>query len=124
MGVTKKLLSIFTNILTIPFIIALSLFSGVIVATSVIFSNLFGSKKRAWVVLVSLDQTINTVFGGDEDETISSRCYRERSKYKYEVLMKVIDLLFLWAFGEQEHCKNSFLKEVEKANNWVEVAGA
>ena len=30
-------------------------------------------KRYTWNVLVSLDQLVNTVFGGDPDETMSSR---------------------------------------------------
>lgn len=31
-------------------------------------------KRYLWNLLISLDQFVNTVFGGDPDETISSRC--------------------------------------------------
>lgn len=30
--------------------------------------------KYCWNILIAIDQLVNTVFGGDPDETISSRC--------------------------------------------------
>ena len=30
-------------------------------------------KKYVWNILISIDQFINTIFGGDPDETVSSR---------------------------------------------------
>jgi hypothetical protein len=58
-------------------------------------------------LLISLDQTINTILGGDPDETISSRVYRNRSKWYGRIAMRVIDGAFR-LLGEQQHCLNSF----------------
>jgi hypothetical protein len=38
-------------------------------------------KKYLWNVLISLDQFINTLFGGDPDETISSRMGKHLVKH-------------------------------------------
>lgn len=37
-------------------------------------------KKYFWNILISIDQFVNTVFGGDPDETISSRLGKDRDK--------------------------------------------
>jgi len=52
-------------------------------------------------LLIALDQLINTVFGGDPDETISSR-FGKRSRSN--IIRQRIDRLFFW---EQNHTGNS-----------------
>jgi hypothetical protein len=52
-------------------------------------------------VLISIDQLVNTVFGGDPDETISSRLGRN---YPNSVLAKIVDILFFW------QCRNKAIK--------------
>lgn len=37
-------------------------------------------KKYCWNLLISIDQLVNTIFGGDPDETISSRLGKDRKK--------------------------------------------
>lgn len=44
-------------------------------------------------ILISIDQLVNTVFGGDPDESISSRLGRN---YPNSVLAKFVDILFFW----------------------------
>jgi hypothetical protein len=44
-------------------------------------------------ILISIDQLVNTIFGGSPDETISSRLGRN---YPNSVLAKFVDLLFFW----------------------------
>jgi hypothetical protein len=44
-------------------------------------------------IIISIDQLVNTVFGGDPDITISSRL---GSNYPNSVLAKFVDLLFFW----------------------------
>lgn len=41
------------------------------------------SKGYVWRVLVSLNQTLNAVTGGEADETLSSRWGRTRSRKKF-----------------------------------------
>jgi hypothetical protein len=43
--------------------------------------------------LISFDQTINTLAGGDPDETISSRLGRN---YPHSVLARIVDVMFFW----------------------------
>lgn len=62
-------------------------------------------------VAVAIDQLLNAVFAGDEDETISSRAEKARHKGRRWgcVLCKVLDWL------DKDHCKNSIeLDEGEK----------
>lgn len=37
-------------------------------------------RRRAWCLAIAYDQLANAVFGGNEDETISSRAGRARRK--------------------------------------------
>lgn len=37
-------------------------------------------KRYAWNILVAIDQLANALFGGDPDETLSSRCGKRVSK--------------------------------------------
>lgn len=95
--------------------------SFLVITLSTTFSILFGTKSRAWKLLVSLDQTLNTVFGGDEDETFSSRCHREgKTKPKYKHLEEFIDFLFFILRGELSHCRNAYHHELEKAKKKLE----
>jgi hypothetical protein len=38
--------------------------------------------KYLWNILISIDQLANTLFGGDPDETISSRAGKDKKKGK------------------------------------------
>jgi hypothetical protein len=38
-------------------------------------------KKYIWNILVAIDQFINTVLGGDPDETMSSRMGKQLAKH-------------------------------------------
>jgi len=63
-------------------------------------SVLFGS-GRAWRLAVSFDQLANTAFGGDEDETISSRAAKAAREHRAWgcVLCKALD------WFEKDHCE-------------------
>ena len=68
-------------------------------------------KEYFWRVLVSLDQFVNTIFGGFEDESISSRAAKaERNGKKWGcVLCKILDKI------DKDHCnKNIELDEGNK----------
>ena len=56
-------------------------------------------------VLIALDQLLNAMLGGWADETLSARAHREGWS-------RWIDLLFFW---QPEHCKNSYLSEMNRA---------
>lgn len=59
--------------------------------------------KYAKNILIGIDQLINTICGGNPDETISSRVGKRRDK-KERFFAGVIDGLFWW---EKDHTKNS-----------------
>lgn len=72
-------------------------------------ASIVGS-ARAWRIAVGFDQLANATFGGDEDETISSRCWRYREEHPYKTLQRVID----WLFGDPEHCRKAYEDERQK----------
>lgn len=78
---------------------------------------LFNSRSRALKIAVGADQTANAAFGGDEDETISSRCWREREKQPYTFLQVFVDKIFALS-GDTDHCKRSYETEVTKKQSW------
>ena len=77
------------------------------------FVAIFGSPRRALRIAIGFDQTANAAFGGDEDETISSRCWRYRDEHPYMALRKLVDTAFALA-GESDHCENAFRSELSK----------
>lgn len=70
-----------------------------------LIATLAGS-RRAWKIAIGFDQMGNVVAGGDEDETISARCWRLRDEQPYGTLYVLIDA----AFGDG-HCCESFYAE-------------
>ena len=71
------------------------------------------ASPRAWRIAIGFDQLANATFGGDEDETISSRCWRYREEQPYRALRKLVDTAFALA-GESDHCENAFRSELSK----------
>jgi hypothetical protein len=63
--------------------------------------NIFG--KYVYHILVALDQLLNTIFGGDPDDTLSSRLGRDRDSGHIVgcVLCKFLDIF------ENDHCTKS-----------------
>ena len=53
------------------------------VGLSWMFVSVLFNSARAWRLAVSFDQLANTAFGGDEDETISSRAGKEAQKGRW-----------------------------------------
>lgn len=65
---------------------------------------------------IAADQTINAIFGGYPDETLSSRLYRkdvEANKSHWTAIRKAVDALFFW---QKSHCRSSYLREKDKAH--------
>ncbi len=73
------------------------------------FVAIFGSPRRALRIAIGFDQTANAAFGGDEDETISARCWRYRDEQPYRSLMPLINFLF----NDENHCVRAH--EAERA---------
>lgn len=78
--------------------------------------------KYFWNILISIDQFVNTIFGGSPDETISSRLGKwardEKHtsgirKYIYIIVNYIVELF------EKDHFKKS-IEEDEGNNNIIE----
>ena len=74
-----------------------------LVASIWMLCAIFSGSKRAWTLAVSYDQLANAAFGGDEDETISSRSGKARREGRRWgcVLCKLLDRL------DAGHCEKS-----------------
>ena len=68
------------------------------------------SPRRAMRIAIGFDQTANAAFGGDEDETISSRAWRLRDDVRWSAARRLIDV----AFGDEHHCLNAYMDERAK----------
>lgn len=60
---------------------------------------------------ISIDQTINTLFGGWADESLSSRAFRMEMEKGITWPRKLIDGIL---FFDPDHCQQSYLSEVER----------
>lgn len=81
-----------------------------VVALLWMFLSIIGGSARAWKIAIAFDQLANATFGGDEDETISARCWRLRERPIYSALVQVINLLA----NDKKHCEDSYLDEVQR----------
>ena len=69
-------------------------------------------KQMPLRVLISLDQAVNSLFCGWEDETISSRTHRLAGKSKRWKIAKIfINALFFW---QLDHCKSAYESEKKR----------
>lgn len=59
---------------------------------------------RVWI---SIDQLVNAILGGNADETISSRCWRNNWGYA----VKVINYIIFW---QNNHCRGAYAKNLER----------
>jgi hypothetical protein len=66
-------------------------------------------------VLIAFDQLLNTLLGGQADETLSARAHRMRMKRHkwWGWTARAIDLLFFW---QKEHCKTAYESELQRAH--------
>lgn len=65
-------------------------------------------------ILASIDKIISglaTPFSADywSDETFSARCYRNRNRPQYKILMNVINIIYR-PFQGKNHCENAYNK--------------
>lgn len=79
-------------------------------------------RLKEWVyhVLIALDQLFNALLMGSADETLSSRVHRNNlnafdtslfNRVRWKLLKCLINLIFFW---EKDHCRSSFLAELNK----------
>jgi hypothetical protein len=71
-------------------------------------------KKYIWNILISIDQFFNTLFGGDPDETMSSRMGKHLAKHDCPFCNFMCGLLNLI---QKEHCVKSI--EVDEGKDEV-----
>lgn len=74
---------------------------------------IIGDSKRAMEIAIGIDQSANAAFGGDNDMSISARCWKNKEDFKYSILVKIIDFIFAMA-GDMDHCKTSYDNEMAK----------
>lgn len=92
--------------LLMPYLALMCLAAATLAFVWLLFAGLAGS-PRYMRIAVGFDQLGNAAFGGDEDETISARCWRYRSDPKYSALVQIINLMF-W---DSQHCEMAYLSE-------------
>jgi len=71
---------------------------------------IIAGSPRAWRIALGYDQLGNATLGGDEDETISCRCWRYKDEPYYAVWVKRIN----WLFDDPDHCRDAFADEAAK----------
>lgn len=58
-------------------------------------------------VSIGLDQFINTIFGGDPDETISAKWHRKKdSSVFWNIARIVVNKIFFW---QNNHCHGAYM---------------
>lgn len=66
-------------------------------------------KKYLWNILISLDQLVNTILGGDPDETISSRIGKRQRKGKIAYwLCRMLHMI------DPHHCRDAIEEDEGK----------
>lgn len=50
-------------------------------------------KRYVWNLLIAVDQLANTVFGGDPDETISSRAAKRAHRGGWKIIARLIEAI-------------------------------
>lgn len=74
---------------------------------------------RARRIAVGFDIVGNVTAGGDQNETISARCWRYRNEMPYRTLRRIIDAAFALN-GDREHCERTYLEELINAQRRVQ----
>ena len=78
-----------------------------------------GLKRYFWNILIAIDQFFNTVFGGDPDETISSRlgkviARKSKNSWWAKIICKMLDKI------DPGHCEKS-IEEDEGKNTVIRL---
>jgi hypothetical protein len=82
----------------------------------ILFCAIVGHKK-GFIVAFGLDQAANGSLGGDPDETLCSRAWREhRQSKKWDRYRRFFDWLF--SPVEDNHCRNVYLRELAAREQW------
>ena len=65
-----------------------------------------------------LSQVVNTLIGGDPNETISARGWRNRDTWWGATIVKVLDAVFFW---QDDHCYQSHMADVHFARRILKL---
>ncbi len=96
------------------FILWLLCLAAAIVSLAWQLVAIVSSPRRAMRIAIGFDQTANAAFGGDEDETISARCWRLREGPLHSALVQVINFLA----NDPKHCEDSFIDEQQRRQRY------
>ena len=99
-------------------ILAAILLTAVVLALSIVASlwmlaALVAGSPRGWRLALAFDQLANAMTGGDEDETISSRAWRNRHRQPWATLRRIIDAGAAM-LDDHNHCQKSAESEALK----------
>jgi len=65
-------------------------------------------KKYIWNLLIAIDQLVNTILGGDPDETMSSRMGKhlvKKDSFLCKIICKLLNLI------DKNHCVDAIEKD-------------
>lgn len=74
---------------------------------------LIAGSPRGWRLALAFDQLGNAMTGGDEDEVISSRAWRNRHRQPWTTIRQAIDAVAA-RLGDPDHCRRSAYGEAAK----------
>lgn len=82
-----------------------------------LFLCIFTGHSRGFVLAFGIDQAVNGSLGGDPDETLCSRAWRE---HLYSKKWNRLRMFFDWLFSpiESNHCRNVYLRELAAREQW------
>lgn len=80
-----------------------------------------GRRPYGLALLVAADQFVNTLLGGEVDETLSSRIHRTAAhSRRWARLERLVDALFWWdRQGDLRHCALAYQAELQAAAAWL-----
>ena len=102
------------------FVLILCLIASALMVIHMLFCTIAGS-KRGFVIGFGIDQAANGALGGDADETLCSRAWRNHdSSMRWRYLM----YLFNWIFSpvEDDHCHQVYKRELQARIKWNKSA--
>lgn len=78
---------------------------------AMLVSVVAGSGRRGRDLAVAFDRLGNVAGGGSGVETFSARCWENRHRKRYWVMVNVIDWVFLKVLDEAAHCESVWYAE-------------
>lgn len=76
-------------------------------------ASFIAGSPRGWRLALAYDQLGNAMAGGDEDEVISSRAWRNRHRQPWATIRQAIDAMAA-RLGDPDHCRRSAESEAAK----------